>query len=119
MKKMLKMRTLTWWLTAVLTTGVAYVSYLALRFETIRLGYEVNRARGEHERLVATHRLIALEVQSLRERERVNTIASRSLGMGAPDVARVVTVEAGGFGARERGMQGAGTSRALGARRAR
>jgi cell division protein FtsL len=107
MIKLFKMRTSTLWLTAVLTTGVAYVSYLALRFETIRLGYEVDRARGEHDRLTATHRLIALEVQSLRERQRVSTIASRSLGMGAPDVARVVTVD------------GAGTSRTLGSRRAR
>jgi cell division protein FtsL len=105
MKKLFKMRTLTLWLVAVMTTGVAYVSYLALRFETIRLGYEVARARGEHERLVATHRLVALEVQSLRERQRVGTIASRSLGMGAPDMGRVITVD--------------GTSRTLGARRAR
>lgn len=107
MKKLLKMRTLSLWLAAVMTTGVFYVSYLALRFETLRIGYEVSRARAENERLLATHRLIALEVQSLRERQRVATIASRSLGMGAPGVSQVVTVD------------GAGTSRTLGARRAR
>jgi cell division protein FtsL len=107
MKKWWKKGSLSLWLVAVLTTGLFYCSYLALRFETIRLGYEVARARGEHERLVATHRLVALEVQSLRERQRVATIAARSLGMAAPDVGRVITVD------------GAGTSRALGARRAR
>ncbi|HEX5656372.1 MAG TPA: cell division protein FtsL [Polyangiales bacterium] len=107
MKKLFGMRRLTLWLVAVLTTGIFYVSYLALRFETIRIGYEVARARGEHERLAATHRLVSLEVQSLRERQRVGTIASRSLGMGAPDVGRVITID------------GAGTGRTLGGRRAR
>lgn len=107
MKKLLKMRTLTLWSVAVLTTGFAYASYLALRFETLRIGTEVSRARGENERLTATRRMVALEVQSLREGQRITTIAARTLGMSAPDVARVVTVDA------------AGPSRALGARRAR
>jgi cell division protein FtsL len=105
--KLFKMGSLTLWMIAVVSTGVAHAAYLALRFETLRIGYEVGRVRNEHERLVATQRLVALEVQSLRERQRVGTIASRSLGMGAPDVARVVTVD------------GAGPSRALGVRRAR
>jgi cell division protein FtsL len=107
MKKILSVRTSTLWLVAVLTTGVAYVSYLTLRFETIRLGYEVDRVRGEHDKLTATYRLMALEVQSLRERQRLSTIASRSLGMGAPDTAHVVPVD------------GVNPSRGLGARRAR
>jgi cell division protein FtsL len=93
MKKILNVRTSTLWLIAVLTTGLAYVSYLTLRFETIRLGYEVDRERGLHEKLTATRRLLALEVQSLRERQRLSTIASRSLGMGAPDTAHVVPVD--------------------------
>jgi cell division protein FtsL len=93
MKKLLDLRSSTLWLIAVLTTGIAYVSYLALRFETIRLGYDVAQARVEHKRLTEMHRLIALEVSSLRERQRVSAIAERSLQMGSPDVARVVVVD--------------------------
>ncbi len=107
MKKFLKMRMLNLWLVAVVTTGVAFVSYLVLRFETLHVGYQVSSARGENERLLATRRLVLLEVQSLRERQRVSAIATRSLGMGTPDVGRVITVD------------GVGPGRALGARRAR
>jgi cell division protein FtsL len=89
-----KVRYLAWWVVAVMATGAAYVSYLTLRFETVRLGYELDEATHEHRRLAELQRLVALEVQTLRERQRVHAIAERSLGMASPELARVVVVEA-------------------------
>jgi cell division protein FtsL len=88
-----KVRYLAWWVVAVMATGAAFVSYLALRFETVRLGYELDEASREHRRLAELQRLVALEAQTLRERQRVSAIAERSLGMASPDLARVVVVD--------------------------
>jgi len=84
------------WLVAVVATGAAFVSYLALRFETVRLGYELDETTREYKRLSELKRLVALEAQTLRERQRVHAIAERSLGMAAPDLARVVVVDGTG-----------------------
>ena len=81
------------WVVAVLATGAAFVTYLALRFETIRLGYELDEATREHKRLTERRSLVALEAQTLRERQRVHAIAERALGMKVPDRARVVVVD--------------------------
>lgn len=83
----------TLWPVAVLAAGAAFVLLLALRFETVRLGYELDDATREHKRLSELKRLVALEAQTLRERQRVSAIAERSLGMAAPEMARVVVVE--------------------------
>ncbi|MDB4972871.1 MAG: hypothetical protein JWN48_1212 [Myxococcaceae bacterium] len=88
----MKVRYLAWWVVAVMATGAAFVSYLALRFENVRLSYEVDEARREHRRLSEIQRLVALEVQTLRERQRVHAIAERSLGMAAPELGRVVVM---------------------------
>ena len=95
----MKVRHRAWWVVAVLASGVCFVSYLALRFETVRLGYELDEATREHRHLSELKRLVALEAQTLRERQRVNAIAERSLGLAAPDLARVVVVS----GSLERG----------------
>ena len=92
----MKVRYLALWVVAVLATGAAFVSYLALRFESVRLGYELDDATREHKRLSELKRLLALEAQTLRERQRVQAIAQRSLGMAEPDLARVVIVDGSG-----------------------
>ena len=112
----MKVRYLAWWIMAVLATGAAFVAYLALRFETVRLGYELDEATREHRRLAELQRLVALEVQTLRERQRVHAIAERSLGMASPDLARVVMVDGTADGLSDRINA---TSRAQGAGRAR
>lgn len=89
----MKVRTRAWWVVAVMATGMAFIAYLALRFETVRLGYELDEATREHRHLSELKRLVALEAQTLRERQRVNAIAERSLGMAAPDLTRVVVVD--------------------------
>ena len=80
------------WVVAVLATGAAFLLYLALRFENMRLGYELDATTQEHKRLLEVKQLLSLEAQTLRERQRVHAIAERSLGMRAPDLGRVVVV---------------------------
>jgi cell division protein FtsL len=82
----------------VLATGAAFITYLALRFETVRLGYELDEATRELKRLTEWKRMVALEAQTLREHQRVEAIAERSLGMKAPARERIVAVEGGTLG---------------------
>jgi cell division protein FtsL len=91
----MKSRFLALWTVAVLSTGAAFVAYLALRFETVRLGYTLDKENQENKRLAEHKRMLSLEVQTLRERQRVAAIAERSLGMAAPDKTRIVSVEGG------------------------
>ena len=88
----MKSRFLALWTVAVLATGAAFVTYLALRFESVRIGYQLDRANKEHKRLTELSRMLTLEAQTLREHARVQAIAERSLGMQTPDRARVVAV---------------------------
>lgn len=89
----MRVRYLALWVVAVVATGAAFVSYLALRFETVRLGYELDETTREYKRLSELKRLVALEAQTLRERQRVQAIAARSLGLASPDLSRVVVIE--------------------------
>jgi cell division protein FtsL len=92
----MKFSYLAHWAVAVIATGAAFVLYLALRFENMRLGYELDAATQEHKRLDEVKQLLSLEAQTLRERQRLHAIAERSLGMGAPDLGRVVVVRESG-----------------------
>lgn len=89
----MRVRYLALWVVAVVATGAAFVSYLALRFETVRLGYELDETTREYKRLSELKRLVALEAQTLRERQRVQAIAARSFGLAAPDHSRVVVMD--------------------------
>lgn len=93
MKSNMKGQFLALWTVAVLSTGAAFVAYLALRFETVRLGYALDKENQENKRLAEVKRMLSLEVQTLRERQRVAAIAERTLGMATPDKARIVSVE--------------------------
>ncbi|MFT3921267.1 MAG: cell division protein FtsL [Myxococcales bacterium] len=93
MKSHMKSQFLALWTVAVLSTGAAFVAYLALRFETVRLGYALDKENQENKRLSEVRRMLALEVQTLRERQRVAVIAERTLGMATPDKTRIVSVE--------------------------
>ncbi len=92
-KASMKGRVLALWTVAVLSTGAAFVAYLALRFETVKLGYALDKENQENKRLAELKRMLSLEVQTLRERKRVAAIAERSLKMAAPDKTRVVSVD--------------------------
>jgi cell division protein FtsL len=92
----IKSRFLALWTVAVLASGAALVAYLALRFETVRLGYALDKENQAHKRLSEHKRLLSLEAQTLRERQRVAAIAERSLGMTVPDKTRIVAVDGAG-----------------------
>lgn len=91
----MKKRFLALWTVAVLSTGAAFVAYLALRFESVRIGYQLDVANKENRRLSEHARMLTLEAQTLREHARVQAIAERALGMQAPDRTRVVAVGLG------------------------
>lgn len=88
----MKARFLALWTVAVLATAASFVMHLALRFETVRLGYEVGSLRKEQRRLVESRRLLSLEAATLRQADRVEAVARGSLDMELPDPARVITV---------------------------
>ena len=64
-------RFLALWTIAVLATAAAFVAHLALRFETVRLGYDVGHARREQQSLVEQRRLLSLEAATLGQADRV------------------------------------------------
>ena len=78
------------WFVAVIATAAAFVVHLAIRFETVRLGYEVSDARDEQRKLVQDHRLLSLEAATLRQAGRIETVARRSLDMDSPTESQVI-----------------------------
>ncbi len=80
------------WTAAVLATAAAFVVHLSMRFETVRLGYEVGAERREQRRLVEQKRLLSLEAATLREAARVEAIARGSLKMKEPEPERVIAI---------------------------
>jgi len=85
-------RFLMLWIAAVLATAAAFVVHLSMRFETVRLGYEVGDARREQRRLIEQRRLLALEAATLRQAPRVEAIARGVLEMEPPSADRVVPI---------------------------
>jgi len=83
-------RFLVLWAIAVLATAVAFVAHLALRFETVRLGYDVGKARRAQGALVEQRRLLSIEAATLGQAARVEAVARGSLGMDVPPPSHVV-----------------------------
>ncbi len=88
----MRARFLILWSVAVIAAAAAYVAHLSLRHHTVQLGYEVGQARRAQRRLIEQRRLLAIEAATLRQPERVETIARGRLGMDVPEPARVVPV---------------------------
>lgn len=88
----MKKRFLLLWVVALVATASAFLAHLALRFENVRLGYDVDLARREQQRLVEQQRLLSIEAATLRTPERVETVARGTLGMDMPAADEVVTV---------------------------
>lgn len=89
---MTRSRFIALWTVAVIATAAAFIVHLTVRFETVRLGYEIGAKRKEQDRLLEEKRLLALEAASLKGRDRVETIARGSLDMEAPGPERVVVM---------------------------
>lgn len=88
----MRARFLVLWSVAVLACAAAFISHLALRHHTVELGYEVGQARRAQRRLIEQRRLLAIEAATLRQAERVETVARGRLHMDVPEPARVVPV---------------------------
>jgi len=102
----MRARFLAMWSVAILAAAAAFITYLALRFETVRLGYELDSENQRNKELEENVRLLSLEVQSLREHTRVHAIATQTLGMHVPDTDTIVPV-----GGRMRRARAAGRAR--------
>jgi cell division protein FtsL len=88
----MRIKPMTLWTVAVIAASLAFIAHLMLRFETVRLGYEVGRARREQRRLVEDRRLYSIEAATLRDVDRVETIARGALSMEVPEADRIVPV---------------------------
>lgn len=88
----MKQRFLPLWCVAVLATAAAFVVHLAIRFETVRLGYEVSDERTRQRELLQDRRLLSIEAATLRQSGRIETIARGTLGMEVPKPTRIVTM---------------------------
>jgi len=85
---------LFWW---TLTLGVvagAFLYHLHVRYEGVRLGYAVSKARAETVRLLAEQRQLKLELATFKAPDRVQFEARERLGMQFPDHSRIRPVEA-------------------------
>jgi cell division protein FtsL len=87
-----KRRFLLLWTAAVLAAAMAFIVHLAMRFETVRLGYEVGRERRAQRELVESRRNLAIEAATLRQAARVEAVARQALDMDVPEPERVVPV---------------------------
>jgi cell division protein FtsL len=88
-----KGRFLALWSAAVLATAAAFVAHLAVRFETVRLGYQVGEARNEQRDLVEQRRLLSIEAATLRQAARIEAVARGALGMEQAESQRVVPID--------------------------
>jgi cell division protein FtsL len=85
-----KRRFLLLWTAAVLAAAMAFIVHLSMRFETVRLGYEVGRERRAQRELVESRRNLAIEAATLRQAARVEAVARQVLDMDVPEPERVV-----------------------------
>ncbi|MEM9195513.1 MAG: cell division protein FtsL [Myxococcota bacterium] len=88
----MKARFLALWTCAVLACATAFTVHLAVRFETVRLGYDVGEARREQRALIEQRRLLAIEAATLRQTSRVEAVARGTLQMEVPEPERVVPI---------------------------
>lgn len=81
------------WTAAVLACAAAFVVHLSMRFETVRMGYEVSAERREQRRLIEQKRLLSVEAATLRRASRVETVARGVLEMDVPEPDRVIPID--------------------------
>ncbi len=88
----MKARFLMLWTVAVVATAASFIVHLALRFETVRLGYDVGAARVEERHLLEQKRLLSLEAATLRQADRVEAVARSTFQMDVAQPASVIAV---------------------------
>ena len=88
----MRARFLALWLVAVVAVAASFIVHLTLRFETVRLGYDVGAARREQRRLLEARRLLTLEIATLSQPDRVEAVARAAFDMDQPDAPRIITL---------------------------
>jgi cell division protein FtsL len=88
----MRARFLLLWTVAVLAASSSFIVHLTLRFETVRLGYDVGAARREQRKLLESRRLLELEAATLTQPDRVEAVARGAFAMDQPKAPRIVTV---------------------------
>ncbi len=91
------------WCIALLATALAFVVHLAIRFQTVQLGYDVGRARKTQRDLLDQRRTLELEAAHLRHPARVEAIARERLGMDTPGSDAIVVIRRRGTASRPAG----------------
>ncbi|NLY95609.1 MAG: cell division protein FtsL [Myxococcales bacterium] len=86
----MRQRFLLLYAAAVAAVAISSIGYLALRFETVRLGYEVAEARRTQRNLIEEKRALEVEAASLRQPRRIEAIARDALEMEIPGPDRIV-----------------------------
>jgi cell division protein FtsL len=71
------------WLIAVAAAAASFLVHLTLRFENVRLGYDVGKARHEQRVLQEVRRVLSLEAATLSQPDRIEAVA-RALEMEQP-----------------------------------
>lgn len=89
----MKARFLALWMAAVLACAAAFIVHLAMRYETVSLGYQVGAARKRQLQLVEQKRLLALEAATLRQPDRVEAVARGTLQMRFPAPRDTVSIK--------------------------
>lgn len=89
----MKARFLALWTAAVLAAAASFIVHLTLRFENVRLGYDVGDARKEQRELIESQRLLSIEAATLRQPYRVETVARTTLQMSVPDSPRIIAID--------------------------
>ena len=89
----MKGRFLLLWSVAVFAAALAFIVHLTLRFETVRLGYALAKARVQQEQLVEQLRLLSLEAATLRQVDRIETVARGALAMDVAPPSHVIAVQ--------------------------
>src|SRR4051812_6272159 len=78
------------WTLAVLAATSAFILHLALRVQSVELGYELGRAHARVERLREVKHVLELELASHKTPERVDFVARTLLGMTEPTPDRIL-----------------------------
>ena len=91
----MKGRFLILWTVAVLAAAAAFVVHLTLRFETVRLGYQVSEARRAQRELIDSQHLLSLEAATLRQPDRIESVARGTLGMDVAKPTQIIPLGSG------------------------
>jgi cell division protein FtsL len=92
----MKNRFLALWTVAVLAAAVSLIVHLTLRFETVRLGYQVGEARRLQRELVDSQRLLTVEAATLRQPDRIESVARGMLGMEPAKPSQIISLTKAG-----------------------